>query len=57
MSEEAGNLLHRRAFEEAIELAEEGWGYASDYFRDKWECERQFKELRAILEDWHRDEP
>lgn len=34
------------ALEEAIALAEEGWGYASPYFRDKWSCEEKFQDLR-----------
>ena len=38
-----------RALAEAIELAEEGWGYASPYFREKWACEQRIAELRALL--------
>jgi hypothetical protein len=35
------------ALREAIELAAEGWGYASDYFRDKWGYEERIAALRA----------
>lgn len=51
---EALDVMHQKMLEEALDLAEEGWDYASDYFRDKWECERQFKELRVVLDDWRK---
>lgn len=38
----------RAALQEAIAFAEEGWSYASDYFRDKWLYEERRCELRAI---------
>lgn len=43
------------ALEECIDLAEEGWGYASDYFREKWECEKGIAKARAALSRY-RDE-
>ncbi len=39
----------RGALEEALDLAHEGWSYAGDYFREKWECEKREAELRATL--------
>lgn len=47
MSEEEEKL--RAALASAIALAEEGWSYASDYFRKKWQCEERAQELRKIL--------
>lgn len=38
-----------KALGEAVNLAEEGWEYASPYFREKWECEKDFDNLRATL--------
>jgi hypothetical protein len=35
------------ALREAIDFASEGWGYASDYFRDKWMYEERIAALRA----------
>jgi hypothetical protein len=37
------------ALEEAIQFGDEGWAYASDYFREKWEYERERANLRAVL--------
>jgi hypothetical protein len=34
---------------EAIDLAEEGWGYATPYFRDKWESNERADRLRLLL--------
>lgn len=34
------------ALYDAIELAEEGWGYANDYFRQKWDYEARIGALR-----------
>jgi hypothetical protein len=31
---------------EACDLADEGWAYAGDYFRDKWRCEERLSTLR-----------
>jgi hypothetical protein len=35
--------------ENAIELAAEGWTYASPYFREKWEYERRIDEIRKAV--------
>lgn len=37
------------AMSECIDLAEEGWAYASDYFREKWEFEKEIAKARAAL--------
>jgi hypothetical protein len=37
------------ALGDAIELADEGWTYASDYFRTKWRCDERLQELRTFL--------
>lgn len=37
------------ALKVAIAWGEEGWGYASDYFRHKWRYEEHRKELRDVL--------
>lgn len=37
------------ALSDAIELAAEGWSYASDYFREKWDFEVRIEALRALL--------
>ncbi len=34
---------------EAIDLAKEGWGYASEYFRDKWDSAGRIAKLKAAL--------
>ena len=41
----------RKALQEAIALAEEGWGYAGDYFREKWGYEQQMAALKTALEE------
>lgn len=41
--------LATQALQQAIDLAEEGWAYASDYFREKWACPERLAELRASL--------
>jgi len=41
----------KAALREAIMLAEEGWGYAGDYFREKWDYEEQLATLKAALEE------
>lgn len=46
---ETENVKLRKALEEALDLAHEGWSYASPYFRDKWQCEKREAELRASL--------
>jgi hypothetical protein len=40
----------RTALGVAIDLAEEGWSYASNYFRQKWGLAERLAELRAVLE-------
>lgn len=37
------------ALSECIDVAEEGWAYASDYFREKWECEKEIAKARSAL--------
>ena len=37
------------ALDDAIQLADEGWAYAGDYFREKWNYVGQADALRAIL--------
>jgi hypothetical protein len=39
-----------RALEEMIETAEEGWEYAAEYFREKWDCDGQINKGRAALQ-------
>jgi hypothetical protein len=41
--------LHR-ALQAAIEFAEEGWGYVSPYFCEKWGYDGQLATLKATLE-------
>jgi hypothetical protein len=36
------------ALEEAIDLADEGWAYADDCYRDKWDFEPRIAKLRAL---------
>ena len=38
------------ALDDAIQLADEGWSYASDYFRNKWNYTGEADALRAILD-------
>lgn len=39
----------KNALAEACDLAEEGWGYASDYFNDKYDSRGRIAELRSRL--------
>lgn len=39
----------REALVEGIDTAEEGWSYASDYFREKWDAEGQIQKMRDAL--------
>ena len=39
----------RDALGDAIELAEGGWLYAGDYFRNKWNFEAEVKALKEVL--------
>jgi hypothetical protein len=47
--ERQGGSVPVAAFQEAVDLAQEGWSYASDYFREKWSYEERVKALRALL--------
>jgi hypothetical protein len=38
----------RAALGEALDSADEGWSYASDYFRDKWRDDKRLAELRTL---------
>ena len=40
------------ALEECIQLASEGWEYASPYFRAKWECEKDIAKAQAALDSY-----
>lgn len=40
--------LHK-ALEDAVELADDGWGYASIYFREKYAVADDFDRLHRIL--------
>ncbi len=44
------NAQLEEALREAIEFADEGWAYASDYFRWKWDYEGQRTRLLAQLD-------
>lgn len=39
----------QQALEAAIELADEGWGYASPYFQEKWHVADDLTKIRAAL--------
>jgi len=41
------NVQLRAELDEALELAEEGWGYASPYFQEKWSFKERLAELKA----------
>lgn len=38
----------REALREALDLAAEGWSYAGDHFREKWNFEADLARLRAL---------
>lgn len=40
----------RDALARALDFAEEGWGYVSDYFRKKWNYDGEIAALRGVLE-------
>ena len=40
------------ALEECIQLATEGWGYASPYFGEKWQCEKDIAKAQAALDSY-----
>ena len=39
----------RAALRDGIELAEEGWGYAMPYFREKWDVDGRVERLKEAL--------
>jgi len=39
----------RDALSESVDLAEEGWAYAPEYFRNKWRCKERIAKLRAEI--------
>lgn len=38
-----------KGFSVLIDTAEEGWSYADQYMRDKWDCVGQLDSARAVL--------
>lgn len=42
-------LRLRKAVADAVELADEGWGYADPYFRVKWEFQSRRDAILASL--------
>lgn len=38
------------ALQNALELADEGWGYVSAYFREKWAYRPRVEELQRVLD-------
>jgi len=46
----------RVALDDGIELAEEGWAYASDYFREKWGARVRIDTLCSALADDARED-
>lgn len=55
-AEDAEDDLTAAALEVAIALAEEGWAYASEYFREKWGFAERVAKLRRLA-DVTDDEP
>ena len=43
---EIENKRLQKAVEEALEFACEGWAYASDYFKEKWDYAGELKRLK-----------
>jgi hypothetical protein len=39
----------RATLVEALEWGDEGWSYASDYYREKWNCARERARIAAAL--------
>lgn len=39
----------KAALSDAIELAEEGWGYADEYYYTKWKVHQRLEEVRKAL--------
>lgn len=46
---QAENARLRQDLTDAVELAEEGWSYATEYFKSKWTSEERIAVLRAVL--------
>ena len=42
----------RKALDDAIDFAEEGWSYADKYFKDKWGFEEGLAELKKVQEEY-----
>jgi len=42
------HMLHK-ALRDAIELADEGWSYASDYFVEKWDFIERRNKLASLV--------
>lgn len=47
----ANYLTAVEALREALELADEGWGYANGYFRNKWGFVSRYAALIKVLHD------
>jgi hypothetical protein len=41
----------RAALEHALEWGDEGWSYADEYYREKWDYKGQRAEIAAALAD------
>jgi hypothetical protein len=52
ITHEATRLALLRALDEAIELALEGWEYASDYMHEKWMFSERITELQKTLKEF-----
>ena len=40
------NTRLQKAVDELLDFAAEGWAYASDYFKEKWNFEGEYKRLK-----------
>lgn len=45
------------ALVDALDLAQEGWAYASDYFREKWSFQERHDALRALVPTQRQSDP
>lgn len=48
-TQQSGDGLEQ-ALADAIELAQEGWEYASAYFCEKWDSQERIEKLQAVLD-------
>jgi hypothetical protein len=48
-TQQSGDGLEQ-ALGDAIELAQEGWGYASTYFCEKWDSQGRIERLQEVLD-------